>query len=259
MVFTNISRTPTVGLGCNSSAYLLYGLIATLVWLLQVLSASLSHTWAKRYEAKRNTTPNWGSVRAWAVYTRTIANALAVLNALWLVTFTMLSFTNLYNNCWCASSAFQWGRNTWVPTLMTPDMIWAFSHTYWVSGTLVSIACTAITLSFFTIAKEGYLFRNDSRKPTEPFFPRYHKIAFLKSWTPEPEKFPARKYGFGTRRRRRQILALPLVEMDDRSFTDYAKNFIQGLTAKPIRWWPLAEPKRTLAKGQRRIIWKCVS
>lgn len=136
-----------------------------MVWLLQVLSANLSHAWAIRRESRPQDTrsPTWGSLGAWAVYTRLIANALAILNAGWLVTLSVLTFTNLYNNCWCASAAFECGTKTWIPTLMTPGMISAVSHGYWVSGTFLAISCTAITLFFFMIAKGDDLFRGDAQ------------------------------------------------------------------------------------------------
>jgi amino acid transporter len=97
---------------------------------------------------------------------------------------------------------------------------------------------------------------NDYHKSTQPYFYENYKIAVSRLQTPEPENCP-----FGTRsapesnRRQRQISVIPVVYQ---SFTDYAKNFIQELTEKPILWRPLAKPKRTLAKGQRQVVWKCV-
>ena len=136
-----------------------------MVWLLQVISSNLSHSWAMKRELRPQDTrsPTWGSTGAWAVYTRLIANVLAILNAIWLVTLSTLTFTNLYNNCWCASAAFQWGSNTWIPILMTPAMVSAYSHGSWVAGTFLAITCIAATLSFFMIAKGDDLFRGDAQ------------------------------------------------------------------------------------------------
>jgi len=46
---------------------------------------------------------------------------------------------------------------------MTPDMVSAFSHGYWVAGTFLAIGCTTTTLVIFMLAKGDDLFRGDAQ------------------------------------------------------------------------------------------------
>lgn len=144
-----------VGLGCCSGPYLFYGAAATLVWSLQVLSASLSHGWSKRRESKGVKSPTRLTLGTLAVYTRLIGNALAVLNAVWVITFSTLQFTNLYNNCWCAASALQRGTGpgSWIAILATPAEFFAAAKGSWIVGTFLAIFCSAFCMFFFMLAK----------------------------------------------------------------------------------------------------------
>jgi hypothetical protein len=123
-----------VSLGCTSSVYLLYGLVATTVWFLQVLSAHLSHTWAKRCESGLRHTRSliWISLGALAVYTRLIANTLAILNSLFLVTISTMTITNIAETSWCFSAPSLLASLTWVPTQAIAGLLPALSWGYWV-------------------------------------------------------------------------------------------------------------------------------
>ena len=151
-------RTPVVGLGCDSGAYLLYAVIATVVWSLLVLSASLSQFWSVRNENSRAQSGILVWIGALAVLTRLAGNTLAVINALFVLSFSFLQLTNVYNNCWCNSSALQWGPNHWVLLWATPADYFALSSPYWIGGTFMSIACAAFCTAFFMLAKGDDLF-----------------------------------------------------------------------------------------------------
>jgi hypothetical protein len=128
-----------------------------MVWFLQVLSAALSHKWAKRRELRpQDTRPSTCfSIGAFAVYTRLAGNALAFLNAGFLATFSILQFTNLYDNCWCSASAFQQGINSYVLIYAIPGQIFAASKTWYIVGTFMAIACVAICLGLFITAERS--------------------------------------------------------------------------------------------------------
>jgi amino acid transporter len=108
---------------------------------------------------------------------------------------------------------------------------------------------------------------NDFRNSTKLHLQGHEKHTVSKLRLLAAEQFPIQthrasevgpRFDLGSKRRWSQISVLPAVEFDDILFTDRVKNFIQGLAAKPIKWWPLAEPKRPIAKGQRGVVWKCV-
>ena len=120
-----------------------------------MLSASLSREWSKRRKPKYGKASGRHIFGASAVCTRLIGNALAVLNAIWVITFSTLQFTNLYQNCWCASSALQRGTGpgSWVAILASPADYFAAAHTSWISGTFLAMFCSAFCLFFFVWAK----------------------------------------------------------------------------------------------------------
>ncbi|OAX40776.1 hypothetical protein K503DRAFT_841407 [Rhizopogon vinicolor AM-OR11-026] len=123
--------TPTVGLGCRSLVYLLYGAMSTIVWMMLVLSSILSHYAA--YPDQRYTLypyrhhashpyrrlahasypdRHFPAVRLAKVLANILrwgGKSLAVVNAFCIVTSGMLQFTNVYDNCYCNSSVLGLG------------------------------------------------------------------------------------------------------------------------------------------------------
>src|SRR3954447_9487012 len=90
--------TPVVGLGCFSGSYLLYGLSATGTWLLLVLSS-----WLSQSQCCSASPPT--SHLNLAVITRRLGKLLAIISALWVIVFSGLQFSNVFNSCWCNSCA----------------------------------------------------------------------------------------------------------------------------------------------------------
>jgi hypothetical protein len=96
-------RTPTVGLGCNSGGYLLYGVLATWSWML-LLSAYLFHLHASNASNASN-----NRVSAWwytplAAMTCYTGKLTARISPLWIFYMSIFQFTNLYNTCSCYTS-----------------------------------------------------------------------------------------------------------------------------------------------------------
>jgi hypothetical protein len=133
------------------------------VWSFLVLSARLSHLWRVQQEQLGVKPATLFSIGALAVLTRLIGNTLAILNALWVITFSILQFTNVYNNCWCASSALQWGANHYILLFPQPSQIYAIASPFWIAGTFIGIASAAICVIFFMLAKGDDLFRMDAQ------------------------------------------------------------------------------------------------
>jgi len=156
----HLVRTPAVGLGCDSGAYLLYGAAATAVWFLLTLSAWLSHLWEIRAENGKSTTV-CSVIAGAAVITRLLGNTLAVVNGLWVLTFSFLQLTNVYDNCWCNASAFEWGTGAFVTLFSTPTDLFILANRYWSAGTFMGLFCAIISAVFFSLAKGDDLFRTD--------------------------------------------------------------------------------------------------
>lgn len=98
--------TPTVGLGCRSLGYLIYGAFATIIWAMLVMSSILSHFAFSHSDRSRNT-PSPPTVRLAKVVSNLLrwgGKLLAIINALWIIAAGMLQFTSVYDNCYCNSS-----------------------------------------------------------------------------------------------------------------------------------------------------------
>ncbi|KDQ64403.1 hypothetical protein JAAARDRAFT_166574 [Jaapia argillacea MUCL 33604] len=98
--------TPTVGLGCRSGAYLVYGTIATFIWAILLTSSVLSHYAHPRSHRSQRLLP---SCRAssiaglLSIILRRVGKVLATCNAIWLVVLCMFQFTSFFDSCYCAS------------------------------------------------------------------------------------------------------------------------------------------------------------
>ncbi|KAG1892789.1 hypothetical protein F4604DRAFT_1913486 [Suillus subluteus] len=106
--------TPTVGLGCRSLAYLIYGALATIVWAMLVMSSILSHYAYSYSDTPRS--PYLYLSRAKSPFSsiaivKIVSNLLrwggklvAIVNALGIIAAGFLQFTSVYDNCYCNSS-----------------------------------------------------------------------------------------------------------------------------------------------------------
>lgn len=120
--------TPTVGLGCRSGSYLIYGTLGTVVWLLLLASMLLSHQVMLLYQDEHLKNPRMdfrsdkGYQRTWthsilcalAVSLRYLGKLIAFGNALWLMASSLMEFTGGYDNCWCTGNYVGLGKNGWI-------------------------------------------------------------------------------------------------------------------------------------------------
>ncbi|KAG2151539.1 hypothetical protein DEU56DRAFT_555464 [Suillus clintonianus] len=98
--------TPTVGLGCRSLGYLVYGALATTIWAMLVVSSIFSH-YASSYSDRPRSPLSSMTTRIARVLSNLLrwgGKSLAILNALWIIAAGMLQFTSIYDNCYCNSS-----------------------------------------------------------------------------------------------------------------------------------------------------------
>ncbi|KAG1895750.1 uncharacterized protein F5891DRAFT_1193754 [Suillus fuscotomentosus] len=98
--------TPTVGLGCRSLGYLIYGALATVVWAMLVMSSILSHYAFSYSDRPRSyfSSTTLGLVKLASNLLRWGGKLVAIVNAIWIIAAGMLQFTDIYDNCYCNSS-----------------------------------------------------------------------------------------------------------------------------------------------------------
>ncbi|KAF9060608.1 hypothetical protein BDP27DRAFT_1339386 [Rhodocollybia butyracea] len=104
--------TPAVGLGCRSGGYLIYGIAATVSWLMLVFSNLISHEVMQRLEVRDQR--GMHGLRGLAVITRITGKTIAIFNAVWLIASSVMEDIGAFQTCWCDTDAFQYHGNGWI-------------------------------------------------------------------------------------------------------------------------------------------------
>ena len=103
--------TPTVGLGCRSMGYSIYGGLAILILFLTIIStisARISETRSDRsFIVKRFTA-------FIAITLRWLCLLLALINAAGLIVLSCFQFSNFLDNCYCNGSVTGRGVNSYI-------------------------------------------------------------------------------------------------------------------------------------------------
>ncbi|KAG2114339.1 uncharacterized protein F5147DRAFT_786912 [Suillus discolor] len=106
---------PTIGLGCRSLGFLIYGTLATIVWAMLVMSSTLSH-----YASSRSDRPSDSFSSTTLSLTKVVSNLLrwggklvAIINAIWIIVAGMLEFASTYDNCYCNSNVLGGAQNAY--------------------------------------------------------------------------------------------------------------------------------------------------
>jgi len=171
--------TPTVGLGCRSGGYLVYGVLAVVAWGSLLLSMLLSHAVMLRYQQEHVNNPSMDFrreststsqsqttnpppqpnhyERTWyhaflcsmAVLTRYFGKFIAVANGIWLILTSLFEIIGVYDNCWCKSNYFSLKEAGWVVLFKSPQQLQQSAGLVWGGGISMSIIICLFGLSFF--------------------------------------------------------------------------------------------------------------
>ncbi|KAG5734151.1 hypothetical protein E4T56_gene1216 [Termitomyces sp. T112] len=138
--------TPTTGLGCRSGAYLLYGIVSTVVWMLLLVSSFLSHYVSMR----RHPADHLSTIlaRLISIGIRRLGKVLAVFNAIWIVVTCLFQFSNYLDRCYCNSSVLGRGITAWNVITYDPQDI-SNMRGAWIGG--VVLAAGSATLFVFFV------------------------------------------------------------------------------------------------------------
>ena len=142
-----IVYTPTVGLGCRSLGYAIYGGIALLVMVFTIISTILARISETRRGSSRFSIK---AVTAFiAVALRKISLSLAIINATGLIVLSCFQFSHFLDNCYCNSSVLGRGMGSymivsyegWVSTMRNARIV----------GTVLSAASMVIYMIFISV------------------------------------------------------------------------------------------------------------
>ena len=110
--------TPTIGLGCRSGTYILYGCLSTLIWLMLMLSSYLAHLAKVRHDRGNLSRFRFNSVtiaRGFANFLRRLAVFGAFSNTFCIILAGVFQFSDFYSTCYCDSSVLGRGvQNAYV-------------------------------------------------------------------------------------------------------------------------------------------------
>ncbi|KAF9062628.1 hypothetical protein BDP27DRAFT_1336305 [Rhodocollybia butyracea] len=147
-------RTPAIGLGCRSGSYLIYGIAATVSWLMLVFSNLVSHKIMQRLETQPDTQSTRGLGRL-AVITRLTGKAIAIVNAGWLIASSVMEDIGAFQNCWCQTDAFQFHEHGWTAVFKSASDLRNAAGGIWIGGFIWSMAVCIVVAVVFAYQVNG--------------------------------------------------------------------------------------------------------
>ncbi|KAM6492277.1 hypothetical protein JOM56_012001 [Amanita muscaria] len=129
----SIYLTPTRGFGCRSASFLLYGILATVVWLLLVISSVLAHS----FSTSRKQGKSRKVIGALVVFFRQAAKTIAAINAAWILTSSLFQFSSIFDNCYCNAAVLGLGSKAYAVLHITPEDQ-KLTKAYWTAGMMMA-------------------------------------------------------------------------------------------------------------------------
>ena len=144
--------TPTVGVGCRSLGYILYGTTAILVLFFTIISTIL----ARISETRVGPSIVVKGLSAFAAITfRRIALFLAFVNAAGLVVLSCLQFSHSFDNCYCNASVIGRGVDSYI-IVSFDGWISVMRHAR-IAATILAVASIAVYMFFLRLTTRDYL------------------------------------------------------------------------------------------------------
>ncbi|KDQ61190.1 hypothetical protein JAAARDRAFT_55885 [Jaapia argillacea MUCL 33604] len=145
--------TPTVGLGCRSGSYLIYGVASTFIWVILLASSALSHY--THPHSHRSQNPPFSSrtstiARLLSIILRRLGKVLATCNAVWLMVICLFQFSNFFCRCYCASFVWRLGSRAFVVIQITPTDL-ALMKAGWTAAVTLASSCSLLFVCFVNL------------------------------------------------------------------------------------------------------------
>ena len=103
--------TPTVGLGCRSLGYIIYGGTAIVIMFLTITSTIFTRI----SETRGERSPSVKRLTAFiAIALRRISLLLAFINATGLIMLSCFQFSHFFDNCYCNASVLGRGADSYI-------------------------------------------------------------------------------------------------------------------------------------------------
>ena len=146
--------TPTTGLGCRSGAYILYGIVSTMIWASSLLSSYLAHR-AKLLHDRGNA-PHSGFnsanfTKGLATFFRRLSMFAAFCNTIAIILACVFQFSNVFSTCYCNSSVL--GRGDQTYNIITKYDYGPMKGA-WIGGVVLAGGSVALFLFFLHLVLE---------------------------------------------------------------------------------------------------------
>ena len=147
--------TPAVGLGCRSASYLAYGLLSTLSFLCLLFSSLLTQEVMRRHQQRREKRSLADSGICFAGITlRMAGKGLASINALWLITSSLLEIAGGYDSCWCNGVFLTKHNKGYVVLFKSAAQLENLSKFYWRGGLALTLASCVVACGCFFLGSK---------------------------------------------------------------------------------------------------------
>ena len=147
-------NTPTVGLGCRSAGYMIFGILASMGLLLEMLGWAL-HRYGKPREG-------FGTM---VNLLRLVITVFEIVNTAWLVYILTAQTVGIYNSCECRAS--RWGGGAGYVDFESDDNYKKnyLIKPYWIAGTVLGgLPLLAILYAVYEWCTQSFLWSIDYPK-----------------------------------------------------------------------------------------------
>jgi len=135
--------TPTIGLGCRSLGYAIYGGTALVILFLSIISTLFARISETRHE-KSTIVKNMTAFIAIAL--RRISLFLAFINATGLIVLSCFQFSHFLDNCYCNASVLGRGTDSYI--IISSEGWVSTMRTARISATILAAVSMAIYMIF---------------------------------------------------------------------------------------------------------------
>ena len=109
-----VALTPTIGFGCRSLGYTIYGGTATLILILTIVSTISARISETRLRQSTGMFSTKGFAASTAIALRRLSLFLAFANATLLIVLSSFQFSHFFDNCYCNASVVGRGTSSYI-------------------------------------------------------------------------------------------------------------------------------------------------
>ncbi|KAF5366151.1 hypothetical protein D9758_005819 [Tetrapyrgos nigripes] len=143
-----IFLTPTRGLGCRSTSYLIYASLSAVVWALFLLSSILSHHSSPGIDLDHGNGRHRrfrSSIAAQlSISFRRLGKTIATINAVGITVSSIFQISGFYDRCYCNASVISHGVTRAFTVIILEGSEISSMRNVWIGGTVLALGSAAM-------------------------------------------------------------------------------------------------------------------